>query len=42
MPAKSISVRQKSAKYLFYALVFFFFFGPISWLLLASVNPEPS
>jgi multiple sugar transport system permease protein len=26
---------------LFYALVLAFFFGPISWLLLASVNSEP-
>ena len=30
------------SQYLFYGLVFAFFFGPISWLLLASINTDPS
>lgn len=32
----------KIGQFLFYALVFLFFFGPISWLLLASINSEPN
>lgn len=30
------------SKSFYYVLVFFFFFGPISWLLLASFNANPS
>jgi multiple sugar transport system permease protein len=29
-------------KYIYYVFVFFFFFGPISWLVLASINANPS
>jgi multiple sugar transport system permease protein len=32
---------QKWTSYAFYILVFIFFFGPISWLLLASINRDP-
>jgi ABC-type glycerol-3-phosphate transport system permease component len=32
----------KIAQYLFYILIFCFFFGPISWLLLASINTDPT
>jgi ABC-type spermidine/putrescine transport system permease subunit II len=27
---------------LFYALSFVFFFGPVSWLVLASINSDPN
>lgn len=30
------------SRVLFYAIVFIFFFAPLSWLLLASINPEPT
>ncbi len=33
---------QHSAKYFFFLFVFILFFGPISWLLLASFNIEPT
>lgn len=42
MKTTSNPLYAKLAKYLFYIIVFFFFFGPISWLLLASINTEPS
>ena len=29
-------------KWLYYAIIFLFFFGPISWLVLASINANPS
>lgn len=29
-------------KWLYYAIVFLFFFGPISWLVLASINADPT
>lgn len=33
---------QRIGRYLFYFIIFLFFFGPISWLLIASINSEPS
>ncbi len=33
---------QKYAVFAFYALVFLLFFGPISWLILASINTDPT
>ena len=40
-------IREKSragelSKYLYYIVIFVFFFGPLSWLLLASINSDPS
>ncbi len=32
---------SRFTRYLFYGIVFLFFFGPVSWLVLASVDADP-
>jgi multiple sugar transport system permease protein len=41
MRANTLRIINQGGRYLFYGLVLFFFLGPLSWLLLASVNPDP-
>jgi multiple sugar transport system permease protein len=42
MPRSSNSLLLRLSEYSFYLPVLVFFFGPISWLLLASINSNPS
>ncbi|MBN1964396.1 MAG: carbohydrate ABC transporter permease, partial [Anaerolineae bacterium] len=41
MDVKPLIVLDRVGKYVFFGLVLFFFFGPLTWLLLASVNADP-
>lgn len=42
MKTQSTLTLSRFSQTLFYLIIFLFFFGPISWLLLASANPNPS
>lgn len=42
MQTNSRFAPNKLSQLLFYLLIFLFFFGPVSWLVLASINREPS
>lgn len=42
MAARKQTPPSNIGKWFYYVIVFLFFFGPISWLLLASINADPS
>lgn len=42
MTTQAQSLSSRAGQSLFYALVFIFFFGPVSWLVLASINSDPN
>lgn len=41
MQQTALRVFNQAARFVFFAVVLFFFLGPLSWLLLASVNSDP-
>jgi len=42
MATQSRMRSSQIGKWLYYGIIFLFFFGPISWLVLASINADPS
>lgn len=42
MSLSSDKFAPRLGQFIFYLLVFLFFFGPISWLVLASINSDPN